>query len=414
MEKKKKKKPKPEDFIGETFNDGKLKVVGIVGKTKSGNTLYKVTCTECSKDPELFPDGYFVSTKSNLKSGKKPCGCAKIPKWKPFQFIIMAQRIGIGRFIVHGFAEEFNGQDTKLDLECLKDGNRWQSTSITSVINGKSGCPECQNRNTAERCKLDDAVAMNNCSLICQEMGYTVIGFVDGYKNSKSHFEYFCPKHGKQSVRYADFFYKGIRCRKCTKERVSALHRIPEATALENCISICKEMNYEPKGFPNGYKTQKSYFEYVCPVHGKQSITYSNFVYGGHRCMGCSKDRHRVLRNGNGYFPERKDEVDFLYVLDFNGKFIKVGRSFDVDERIKDLRKPSMSRTRNINKIRIFTATHQEVYDYEQELHNELRERNFQYSASWSTECFENDSLYILNKLLDNCEFQEVDLHGKY
>ena len=57
---------------------------------------------------------------------------------------------------------------------------------------------------------------------------------------------------------------------------------------------------------------------------------------------------------------------------------------------------------KNIHKLRIFTATHQEVYDYEQELHKDLRNRNFQYYVDWSTECFENDSQFILNKLLDS------------
>ncbi len=404
---------KAKEFIGWKSKDGKLEVIGVHSTNKNEAIKYKVTCTECSKDKELFPDGYFVSTKYNLNADKKPCGCS-VYKWEDWQYLIIIKRLGAGRFIVHGFAEEFNGQDTKLDLECLKDGNRWQSTSITSVINGKSGCPECKNSGTAKRCKLDNAIAMDNCSLICQEMGYTVIGFVNGYKNAKSRFEYICPKHGRQNVKYSDFFYKGSRCNYCAKDRVAALYRLPEDVALGRCVFICREMNYEPQWFPDGYKTQKSYFEYVCPVHGKQSISYSNFVHNGNRCMGCSKDRHRELRNGNGYFPERKDETDFLYVLNFNDKFIKVGRSFDVNERIKDLRIPSMSGIRNIKKLRIFTATHQEIYDYEQELHKELRERNFQYPVSWSTECFENDSLYILNKLLDNCEFQEVDLHSKY
>ena len=163
-------------------------------------------------------------------------------------------------------------------------------------------------------------------------------------------------------------------------------------------------MNYDVIGFPDGYKNNRSRFEYVCKTHGKQNVSYHNFVNGGRRCGGCVKD----LGNGNGYYPERKDEVDFLYVLDFDGKFIKVGRSFDVDERIKSLRTASKVPKKNIHKLRIFTATHQEIYDYEQELHSELKERNLQHYVDWSTECFENDCLYILNKLLDNCGLEEV------
>lgn len=327
----KKKYEKPEDFIGWKSPDGKLEVVGIVGKDKWSAVLFKVTCTECSKDKELFPDGYFVSTKWRLVKGQKPCGCSKKLKWLDWQFLILARRAAKGCFVVHGFAEEFHGQNTKLSLECLKDGHKW-TVSINNVINHERGCPKCSNK-----------------------------------------------------------------------------YRPTEQEALQKCINICKETDYEPIGFVDGYKgAHKTRFEYNCKIHGKQEVSYHNFVNLGRRCGGCYKDRQKELGNLYGYYPERKDETDYLYILDFNGKFIKVGRSFDVDERINSLKKPSESGIKKIYKLRIFTATHQEVYDYEQELHRELRERNFQHHVGWSTECFENDSLFILNNLLDSCGLTEL------
>ena len=116
------------NFIGREFNNGRLKVVGIHGK-RGTTTLYKVTCTECSKDPELFPDGYFVSTKGSLIRGNKPCGCAFNPKWEDWQYLILARRVGEKRgIVVHGFAEEFKNNRTKLKLECLKDGHKWNAS----------------------------------------------------------------------------------------------------------------------------------------------------------------------------------------------------------------------------------------------------------------------------------------------
>lgn len=326
--KKKRETPqKAEDFIGWKSPDGKLEVIGIIDK-QGTNTVYKVTCTECSKDKELFPDGYFVSLKGNLVNGKKPCGCSKKPNWKCWQFLILANRAAKDRFIVHGFAEEFHGQNTKLNLECLKDGHKW-TASINNVMNGK-GCPKCAGQ-----------------------------------------------------------------------------AKPTEREALQKCVDICKEMNYDVIGFVDGYKNCYSYFEYLCKIHGKHQVRYTNFVNGGTRCSGCWRDRQKELGNGNGYYPERKDEQDYLYILNFDDKFIKVGRSFDVDERVKSLRTLSKVPKKNIHKLRIFTATHQEIYDLEQELHNELRERNFQHYVDWSNECFENDSLFVLNKLLDNCGLEE-------
>ncbi len=315
----KKKRQKPEDFIGWKSPDGKLEVVGIAGK-QGTKTLFKVTCTECSKDKELFPEGYFVSTKSNLVNGQNPCGCSNSPKWEDWQFLILARRAAKGRFIVHGFAEPFKNSYTKLNLECLKDGHKC-TASTHNIINGGKGCPKC-----------------------------------------------------------------------------SGNAKLTEQEALQKCIDICKEMGYNAIGFTNGYKNNISRFEYHCKIHGKQGVRYHNFVNGGTRCGGCWKD----TGNGNGYYPERRDEIDFLYVLDFDNKFIKVGRSFDVDERIKGLCTQSKIPKKNIHKLRIFTATHQEIYDLEQEIHNELRERNFQHYVSWSRECFENDCQYVLNKLLDS------------
>lgn len=203
---------KPEDFIGWKSEDGKLEVIGIAGKRYT-NTLFKVTCTECSKDPELFPDGYFVSLKSDLVMGKKPCGCS-IYKWEDWQYLILARRAAKGRFIVHGFAEKFNGKTTKLDLECLKDGYKW--TAMVHDINHKgSGCPRCKGVTVAEQKKTPEHVALQKCIDICKEMNYKDIGFLEGYKNNKSRFEYICKIHGKQVVKYDAFVNSGTRCNGC-------------------------------------------------------------------------------------------------------------------------------------------------------------------------------------------------------
>jgi hypothetical protein len=339
----KRKCEKAEDFVRWKSDDGLLEVVGIHGRTgkKNNIAMFKVICHKCKEDKELFPDGYFVSNKNNLIKGAKPCGCAKNTHWNKEQYLVLASRAAKDRFIVHGFAEEFHGAKTKLNLECLIDGHKW-TASIDNIINIGNGCPKC-------KCELS-----------------------------------------------------------------SISKRTDEQEALDKCKEICETEYYEPIGFVNGYKSNKSRFEYRCAVHGKQNVSYNNFVNKGRRCKGCWKERQKeIIRengNGNGYYPERKDEQDFLYVLDFNGKFIKVGRSFDVDERMKSLRSLSKISIKKIYKIRVFTSTHKKIYDTEQELHSELRERNFQYYVKWSKECFENESLFILNKLLDNCGLKEVIL----
>ena len=206
------KREKSEDFIGWKSEDGKLEVVGIIGKTKSSNATFKVTCTECSKDPELFPDGHFVSTKGNLVDGLKPCGCGRNPRWSDWQFLILARRAGEKKgFIVHGFAEEFKNAYTKLNLECLKDGYKW-TANIDSIINVGRGCAKC-----SKKYKPTEQEALQRCIDICKEMDYYAIGFVGGYKGAlKTRLEYNCKIHGKQNVCYNAFVNNGTRCIGCT------------------------------------------------------------------------------------------------------------------------------------------------------------------------------------------------------
>lgn len=315
---------KAEDFVGWVSPDGKLTVVSIVKKSK--HTTFKLVCTECSKDPELFPDGYFISTKSNLKKGRKPCGCSTQTKWKDWQYLILARRVGEKKgFIVHGFAGEYKGNKSKIRCECIKDGYCWDA-AITNLLTYKSGCKKCSNR-------------------------------------------------------YSPTFNE----------------------ALSKCLDICKEMNYTFLDFVGEYSNVYSRFEYLCPIHGKQNVSYTKFVKSGNRCPHCARDASCF----NGYFKERKDEKDFLYVLNFNNKFIKIGRSFDIEDRVSRLKNLARVPLENIYKLKIYTATHQEIYDYEQELLLKLKSLGYQYNCTWSGETMKIESLDYVYKLLTSCKFEE-------
>lgn len=201
-------------FIGWKSKDGKLEVIGIAGK-KGSHKVYKVTCTECSKDPELFPDGYFISTKGHLKEEKKPCGCSKAPKWKQFQLLILAKRSGeLKGFIVLGFDGD---NKSKFKLRCIKDGHEW-SASTMSVIHGNRACPVCGAATKARKRTLPYEKAVSNCETICKEVGYEPIGFIDGYTTARySFFYYRCPEHGLNSMVYYSFVNRGSRCPGCAK-----------------------------------------------------------------------------------------------------------------------------------------------------------------------------------------------------
>lgn len=204
-----KKIEKPEDFIGETFNNGNLEIVSIYSRVNK-TVVYKVTCKICSQDPELFPEGYFLSTKGNLEKGKLPCGCSKTPKWKEYHHIVRLNRAVKNKsFVVHGFAEEFHGQKTRVNCECLIDGYKWTPT-ISSIVNGNRGCQKC-----AGKYKPTEQEAFNECEKICLENNYKAVSFPNGYKNKYSKFKYICLFHGEQIVVYEKWVKEGTRCPGC-------------------------------------------------------------------------------------------------------------------------------------------------------------------------------------------------------
>lgn len=406
-EKSRKINEKAEDFIGWVSEDGALEVIEMLPRIPYKEARYKVTCTECSKDKELFPDGYFISTKSHLKEGKKPCGCAKNTHWKEQQYIVLAERSSKGKnFTVLGFIEPFKNQNSKLECECNIEGHKWYP-SVASVVNKVSyGCPVCKIETIKEKRKIPEIVATERCEAICKIAGYKPIGFITGYINNTSKFEYECPTHGKHIVRYNDFVINSRRCPDCGFDKLSEDRRLPNDIVLKNCKSICKEMNYEFLGFPDGYKNRNSYFRYRCSKHDIKMVQYGCFVNNGTRCPDCWKERQIELGNGNGFYPERAHEQDFLYILNFNNEFIKVGRSFDIERRIGELQ--NASGVNNILKIQVYTATHKEIYDYEQEVLSKLRIGGFQRQCEWTKESFINECSNLLWTILDHCSFKKL------
>lgn len=206
---------KEDIFIGWKSEDGKLEVIGIAGKTNKGRTIYKVTCDVCSKDKELFPSGYFVSLKYSLENGKKPCGCSGKYQYDCEQYLIRVKREVGNRIIILGYAEEFHGNETRVNCKCPVDNHVW-TARINNLLNGK-GCPECARNALTKKKKIVDEIALKTCIDICLLENYNPVGFLDGYKNNRSKFTYECPYHGTQGVTYSKFVLKGTRCPACAE-----------------------------------------------------------------------------------------------------------------------------------------------------------------------------------------------------
>ncbi|WP_175044360.1 hypothetical protein [Aeromonas hydrophila] len=140
-------------------------------------------------------------------------------------------------------------------------------------------------------------------SRLCLESGYGYIGFPEGYKNHRSKFEYNCPIHGKQKASYQDFVNGDSRCHHCSGTKKKTLSE-SETIVKE----ICTKEGYGYLDFPEGYKNAYSKFEYLCPVHGKQIVSYDGFVNHNSRCPSCSTSGYQPSKPGYFYLFKYEKE----------------------------------------------------------------------------------------------------------
>ena len=333
-----------QEFIGTTFyverTGATLTVTGVVGKTKSGNALFSVDCSECSKDHILFPDPVFSITKNHLQNkegclNRIPCGCSLRYIWDYRQDEILTQRILDDKMPYLSIigSEKVKGKSRRFTLECAvcsRDTLLWSEGSITtlkgSIVDGQIPC---------------------GCS---------------------------------ESPKWKEYQYKI----KIERE--------------------CEDRGYVFHGWGLlGFSGENSYLdlENLTTGHRWQSTAIKHFLRGA--------GDPEVARDSGicyGYYPHRTTEQDNLYVIRFKkDKVIKVGRAFEVTSRLngsKGLLKISDHQLQDIEILKTLTGTHQEVYDTEQWVHEELTERGFHASwIPWTTECFTEDSEDMIYRLLD-------------
>lgn len=271
----------------------------------------------------------------------------------------------------------------------------------------KFACPECSKVNTG----LVKRLPVDNCHKemveICEKLDYKPIGFVDGYKNNYSKFAYECSKHGIQSSSYSHL--KNFHgCYWCGVEARNIKNKLPEDEVIKRCKDACSDLGYEFVGLKEEYRNFLSRVIIKCPKHGDIVKTYQDLYIGRYGCIYCGRERSAIKRKENfnnlqdtfGLFKERKAEIDYLYVIKIND-LIKVGRSFNVEERIKQLRRHF--KTTNISSISVWTDIHEEVLKTEQFIHSKLISWGYWEFPEdcFSYETFNAECLNLVLALLD-------------
>lgn len=128
------------------------------------------------------------------------------------------------------------------------------------------------------------------------------------------------------------------------------------------------------------------------------SKSHSVFKHQETGCRACYLNEISKERS-YGYYPERYQEKDYVYLLTFKD-FIKVGRTFNINRRLKQLKLKAKEDPTQIN---IFTGNHELCFNTEQFILEKFKSYKV---VGWSIELLElsvsDEVLKILNKELLN------------
>ena len=348
------------DFIGKEFITPKgavLKVTESLPIVKKRPRKFITVCSICSEDVELFPYGSLVTTKGRLDEGKMPCNCTKIGKWSEDQLLVLLKRILKNKgYDFLGYAEDYKGKNTKIRLYSPKYQVCWDYSKIVHFINEpykdwlSFPCKNTMGKDYSDKIKEYKSIQMFYTN-------YELVPLNWMYLNMSNHMKYRwnCSLCGEYGFIFDSQLQKGeIPC-SCNENRIA---KTPEEK-LNNCLQRCEDENLT---FLTKQPIQNIYqnISWLCSKGHKNFSTYNNFTSHKSGCYWCVKGNNR-----KGYYPERKNDTDYLYVIKLSNdseEFIKVGRSFNVKNRLYAYKKY------NIELLCLFKGIHDKIYYTEQYL----------------------------------------------
>lgn len=355
-------------FLGTKFgSDSQVTVIAkgeIVGD-------YIVKCSTCAKDAELFGEGVFKTRKERLVRGILPCGCSGRFNWTQDQYIVKMNRYCNGKNILFlGYAGDFCGLKTKINMLCSVDKNIWQTT-IDSILYANNGCPKCNSGGH----KLADHVMIDRFMKSGAFLYGTVFtrSSIPSKSGTMIMWDYICPLcssdeyvlsgtcSGVFSGDSGSFQAGHASCRCTKKYRWSKEQREYKISA----IIETEGLNYTYDGLSGDWEdANETCVNFTCADHGAFSKTMGSFINGGSRCPSCSK---------TGYNPSK---IGYIYVIRVIGDgkegFVGFGISNVVDKRLKEHKKKLYADGFMMDTVDIFTGEGYNIMYTEKALKAEL------------------------------------------
>ena len=413
-----------QDFIGTEFKSPKgstLTVEDFYGLDKSKIAIFKVNCNICSNDVELFPLGYFLSNKASLRLGTMPCGCSKSPKFSKEQYLIKINRLcnDLG-YVFLGIKGSWKGVRTLIKLHNPCTENTWETTTVHKFLSGtrdpKKGIIEFSNRVKIET----ETHVADFKKIFGEKYSYKRLSNCGSEKDYQYLWEVSCDDCKEDifsKTKSAGYTFKVTRSSLklgITPCRCSGRFSYTEGMMKVKIEHDLKGSNKTFVEFPDGFKNSRSLMKLLCKCCGEVSMSRIDRLKRAiTQCKGCHINRQKVAGFGNGYYEDRASEVDLLYILRFKYDYSKVGRAFNIGNRLKDKKgiiKMSGYPREDIEVVAVYTGTHQQVYDTEQWLLKETKDRGFYYNSGWTTESRTVDAIPLLIKLVEgHSDLTKVD-----
>jgi len=205
--------------------ENQIQVVGWNGLTRNAKK-YLLKCSICSKDPEMFREGYFSCAKAHLLNGLLPCGCAPKYKWNQEQYKLRLDRIGaIKGFSFVGWANDFTTANaTVCIVQCIKEGHGTAKGPISYMLvekNPNFGCYECKSEAVRTARRKEDSYMIKtfmDTGAYHPDTVFTRSERKDSYGWLKYWYMY-CPECDTTAEGHVVGIYGGARSCECSNSR---------------------------------------------------------------------------------------------------------------------------------------------------------------------------------------------------
>lgn len=358
---------------------------------KGNNVLFSVECPICSTDSELFPETEMLISKNNLKQGKTPCKCSS-SGWKPsiYQYEILVKRYAA---TVGDNIKNITDQGI---VQVYSEGYGDWEVFAKDYIKGKRSVSETKDIKSS-KLRLPDETHYDRFLSTGSFIEGTYFWRSDRVdtRGYSVYWKYYCPlcsndEYVQNGLCEGVFEAAGGTLKKGNRScRCSNTYKWSQEQREYQVMKVCKEEGLTFIGWSEKYKGAFTKFNWVCSHDHKNTTCLSNFLHLNHRCSTCSE-------NSWGYYKEKKDDIDTLYLLKFYGEdevFYKIGRTFKVKDRFSYFKK-----FYNVDIISTIKDTHDTVHP--KELHFKTLLRKYHYLPEQAfdgslEECFTSDILNV-------------------